>query len=332
MSVKGGSVGFIETLTPNLATRYSIKSVSSVRSKPLRLMHMLWTILTHRKRIQVALIDTFSTQAFWFAYLNGRLCSFFNIPYIPIIRGGDFVNRINKSRNACDKLLHRSYLTIVPSKYLEHHLTSQGYTVRYIPNFIQLDLYPFKERNNLSANLLWVRAFHRIYDPVMAAKVLKELLTEFPSATLCMVGSDTDGTRKIVEEFAASNNLDGNLTMTGRLLKKEWIARSQESDVFINTTTIDNMPVSVIEAMALGMPIVSTDVGGVPFLIEDGKDGILVPAGDARRMVTVISELIKNPGKASSLSRNARRKAEGFAWDQVKQKWFEVLDQFDVIK
>ena len=84
-------------------------------------------------------------------------------------------------------------------------------------------------------------------------------------ATLAMIGPDVDGSLTKVKDLARKKNLDVNFT--GKLSKPEWINYSKDFNVFINTTNFDNTPVSVIEAMALGLPVVSTNVGGMPFLI-----------------------------------------------------------------
>ena len=84
----------------------------------------------------------------------------------------------------------------------------------------------------------------------------------------------------------------------------------QECDIFINTTNFDNTPVSLIEAMALGFPVVSTNVGGIPYLIEDRKDGLLVPANDVAAFAKAIDELCAHSELTQTLSVNGRKKAE----------------------
>lgn len=330
LSTHGGSIGFIETMTLKLASRYTIKSVSSISSKPLRFLHMIISVLRYRNVCEVVLVDVFSTQAFWFAYAIGRLCSFLKVPYIPIIHGGDFVNRLGRSKKFCDHLFFKSYANIAPSKFLEYHLQKANYQVRYIPNFIELENYPFKLREKINPRILWVRAFHKIYNPMLAVEAVSRI--KRPNLELCMVGSDTDGTRTIVEEYIKELKLEEMVTLTGRLLKKDWIKLSSQFDIFINTTTIDNMPVSVIEAMALGLPVVSTNVGGIPYLFEHEKDGILVPSNNAEAMADAILSLLDNPDQSVNISSQARKKVEEFDWEKVKLQWFDLLDQLVVVK
>ena len=92
-----------------------------------------------------------------------------------------------------------------------------------------------------------------------------------------------------------------------------------------NSWKLNNTPISVIKAMALGLPVVSTDVGGMPFLIKDGVDGVLVPENNAAAMVTALRDLIEHPEKAKRIAVEANRKVQAFDWEAVKGEWIEVL-------
>ena len=86
------------------------------------------------------------------------------------------------------------------------------------------------------------------------------------------------------------------------------------------------VPVSIIEAMALGFPIVSTNAGGMTNLVNNGKDGLLVGKNDVDGMTTQIIKLISDPKLIIELSRNARLKAEQFDWEIVKLEWNKILN------
>ena len=135
-----------------------------------------------------------------------------------------------------------------------------------IPNVIEIENYPFLERKKAKPNLLWVRSFAKIYNPMMAVDVFVSLKRKYPEATLCMVGPEKDGSLSIAKQKAAALELD--IQFTGKLTKEEWINESKQYDIFVNTTHFDNMPVSVVEAMSLGLAVVSTNVGGIPFLLN----------------------------------------------------------------
>ena len=140
-----------------------------------------------------------------------------------------------------------------------------------------------------------------------------------------MVGPDKDGSVSSCLNYAKALKVDKNIHFTGKLEKQEWISFSKKFDIFINTTNYDNMPVSVIEAMALGFPIVSTNAGGLKYLLNDSVDSFLVDKNDVYEMVKKIDLLINNKVTAKKLSLNARKRAETFCWDNVKNTWLNVL-------
>ena len=104
------------------------------------------------------------------------------------------------------------------------------------------------------------------------------------------------------------------------------LGKSLYFDIFINTTNFDNMPLSVMEAMALGMPVVSTNVGGLPFLIENNLNGLLIPPNNPGAFVNAIEAICSNDVMARELAKNARLQTEGFDWEKVKQRWIKLLN------
>ncbi|HEX2205773.1 MAG TPA: glycosyltransferase family 4 protein, partial [Longimicrobium sp.] len=111
----------------------------------------------------------------------------------------------------------------------------------------------------------------------------------------------------------------------GPVPKAEVPARLAEGDVYLNTPRADNTPVTVLEAMACGLCVVSTEVGGIPYLLDDGGDALLVPPGDAEAMAAAVLRLLRDPALAGRLSRAGRRKAEGCDWSAVLPRWEGLL-------
>lgn len=316
----------IETLGPQLESEgYTVNYAGTKRNPLPRLAEMLWSIFTYRHSVNVVLIDTYSSKAYWYAWSCALFCRVLQLEYIPVLHGGDLPLRLKKSPLACKAIFNHSHANVAVSGYLEHAFQQAGYPAVVIPNNIDISEYPFKKRQSLKPRLLWVRSFHRIYNPNMAADVLRVVLKKYPHAQLCMVGPDKDGSMEEFKKYAAKTGVSGNIKITGRLSKTEWHQLSGDYDIFINTTNIDNTPVSVIEAMALGLPVVSTNVGGIPFLLEHEKDALLVEVGNATEMAEQIVRLLENPELASCISINARNKAENFDWKVVREQWIALL-------
>jgi glycosyltransferase involved in cell wall biosynthesis len=152
---------------------------------------------------------------------------------------------------------------------------------------------------------------------------LSLLKENYPQATLCMIGPDKENMLDDCKKYASELNVA--VTFMGKLSKKDWAKVSEDYTIFINTTHFDNTPISVIEAMALGLPVVSTKVGGIPYLIENGVHGILVADADANAMCQAIKRIISDTDLKNYLVLNARNLVEKFDWNQIKNKWLELL-------
>ena len=327
ISHHGFTPGVIETLGKQLEeTGFGVYYAGTFKNKALRLLQMLYRTIVIGGRADYILIDTYSTSAFWFAFSTGCLANALKKKYIPILHGGDLPSRIKRSKHACDRLFKNAYINVAVSGYLQKAFEDSGYKTTTIPNSISVENYPFRHRPALKPKLLWVRAFSKIYNPMMTIDVLVELKKTYPDASLCMVGPDKDGTMVEFIEYATQKKLLDSIEITGKLPREEWIKLSEKYDILINTTNIDNTPISIIEAMALGLPVVTTNPGGIPFLLEAGKEAMLVDNGDFKSMATAIGYLIENPSAAIEMTRAAREKAEGFDWMKIQSRWIEVLN------
>ncbi|APG64688.1 glycosyl transferase family 1 [Tenacibaculum todarodis] len=314
----------METLSSLLITEgYAIVKSSSKKNQLLRLINMCFSVYKYSGKVDYVLIDTFSTSAFYYAFFTSQLARLFNLKYIPILHGGNLPHRIKRSPSLSKLLFNNSYKNIAPSNYLKSEFEKMDYKVAFIPNPIEIEQYDFKSRKKLTPKLLYVRAFAKIYNPKLAIEVLKILKLTFPEVKLSMVGPDKDGSIKQVKALVTSYNLEENIEFTGVLPKEEWHKKSTEFDVFINTTNVDNTPVSVMEAMALGLPVISTNVCGLPYLINNTVDGILVEKNNPEQMANAIISLIKDNNL--ELAINARKKAESFAWTEVRKEWIKIL-------
>ncbi len=304
---------------------FEVSVYSNKENKLARLLAMCLGVFKHKKN-NFLLIDTYSTLNFYYAVITSQLARIFNLKYIPILHGGDLPNRLKNSGYLSKLVFKNAEINVAPSNYLVKHFKEKGFNTIFIPNAITLKNYDFKERKIVKPKLLWVRAFDTMYNPEMAINVLAALKQTYPNASLCMVGPDKDGSLEQAKSAAIKYGIEDAVEFTGLLDKQTWIARSKEFSIFINTTTVDNTPVSVIEAMALGLPVVSTNVGGIPYLIKNGVHGVLVENKNELEMANAIVKLIENPFQTLAITKNARKLVEGFDVEIVKEQWHKLLE------
>ncbi|WP_320814511.1 glycosyltransferase family 4 protein [Flavobacterium sp.] len=325
LSKHGFNKTTIETLGSSFENEgYVVSYSSSKKNQIVRLFDMIFTTFWNAKKVDFILIDTYSTSSFWYAFFCSQIARVFKTKYIPILHGGDLPKRLDANSKLSRMLFNNAFKNVAPSSYLLSEFANKGYqNVVYIPNTIEIKNYAFKRRNVFEPKLLWVRAFATIYNPKMAVAVLNKLQAHYPNATLTMVGPDKDGSMEVTKQYAKELGIE--VCFTNRLSKEEWINLSQECDFFINTTHFDNTPISVMEAMALGLPVVSTNVGGIPFLLTHDENAVLVNDNDSEAMTNAIVDLIKNEKKTVLMSENARAFVEQMDWDNIKKKWRVLL-------
>ena len=325
LSIHGANTTSIETLGAFLEQEgWKIYYASSKKNKLYRLFDMVLTTFRYARKVDYVLIDTYSTQNFYFALIVSQICRLLQVKYIAKLHGGDLPNRLKNSPFLCRLVFKNAYCISAPSNYLMKYFNEYyPQNLTYIPNTIEIANYPFLKRELKTPQLLWVRSFSSIYNPLMAIEVALLLKKEYPGVTLTMVGPDKENLIEKCHELALANGLQ--VTFTGKLTKNEWVDLSKNCNVFINTTHFDNTPISVIEAMALGLPVVSTNVGGMPYLVTHQHNGLLVNDRDAMGMKNAIVELIHNAQLQDSIVINARKYVEEFDWEIVKKHWQDIL-------
>jgi len=309
---------------------WSVLITSRLRGRLSRLSDMLWTVWKSRSNYRVAQVDVYSGLAFCWAEAVCWMLRRAGKPYVLTLHGGNLPEflRWNKARGI--RLFQSAKAVTAPSRYLLEQVREYCPGVRLLPNAVELDRYRFSERRVARPKLVWLRAFHEIYNPGMAVRVLALLTKQYPDASLLMVGPDKgDGSLQQVRALAEELGVAQQLEIVEGVPKSEVPAWLQKGDILLNTTHIDNMPVGVIEALACGLCVVSTEVGGIPYLLKNEQDALLVPNDDAEAMAQAAGRIVAEPELAAQLSRAARRTAEQFDWSLVLPEWERLLGSLE---
>jgi glycosyltransferase involved in cell wall biosynthesis len=310
------------------ASGWSVMTTSAEPAPLRRATDMVRTAWRERRGFAVAQVDVYSGRAFAWAEAVCWTLRMAGKPYVLVLRGGGLPEFARRWPGRVRRLLGSARLVVAPSAYLQERLRPYRDDMRMIPNALDATGYPFREREPATPRLVWLRAFHEVYNPSLAPKVIAWLAREYPDARLTMVGRDKgDGSLGRTLRTAAALGVEGRLALPGGVPKSEVARWMDAGDVFLNTTNVDNTPVSVMEAMACGLCVVSTDVGGLPHLLENERDALLVPPNDPEAMAAAVRRVLSDPALARSLSTNARAKALSFDWSRVLPRLEEALLQ-----
>ncbi len=324
-----GSRGVCEELALRLsADGMRVITASNKPARIPRLIDMLETAWSRRDDYDFAHVAVFSGFAFIWAEATCALLKNLGKPYALTLHGGNLPSFARAHPERIRRLLNSAEVVLAPSAYLREALSPYRSDIGLMENALDIDRYPFRLRQKIKPTLVWLRSFHEIYNPTLAPTVLRWIADEFPEARLIMVGPDKkDGSLERTRQAAKERRVAEHITFVGGIEKSavpEWLNRG---DIFLNTTNIDNTPVSVIEAMACGLCVVSTNVGGIPFLLKDEQDALLVPPNHPDAMVDAIRRILRDTDLARALSENARNKAERYDWSVVLPKWKEMARQ-----
>lgn len=299
---------------------YEVTSVSARINRFARLFDIIQFLIRKRRVIDLLILELYSGWYLILAEIVTLLAGRLNLPLIIVLHGGNLPRFVERFPRMVTGILKRADLLIAPSAYLADAFRAYGFTVRIIPNVVDIRKYNFRYRKQIAPRLLWMRSFHSAYNPLLAIDVLAKLRQSHPDARLVMAGRDK-GLESEVKQSARRQNLENSVCFSGFLNEERKLYEFNQADIFINTNKIDNTPVAVIEACAMGLPVVSTDVGGIANLLENEKNGLLVPDDDAEAMVAAIKRILSDQQLAGRLSGNARKLAERSSWTAVRQLW-----------
>lgn len=319
------SKSVLETLELLFLEFCEVKSYSSKQGKIAKFIDMVLHFFTQGLKSDKIIIDVYSTSAFYFAWILGFLSFVFKKKYILFLHGGNLPNRYEKNPQLVAFLFKNSYKIIAPSHYLKSFFETKGFKITYIPNTIEIQDYPFQQRKHIQPKFLALRGFGKPYNPLMTLKAINILKEKYPNLELLLIGNENEFYYHQVVSYIQENQLEKNVKISNKIPKKEWIKLSKNYDIMISNPIIDNTPVSILEGMALGMCVISTNVGGVPFLVENEKEVLLVDLNNEKELVNKIEFLLKNSLMCEKLSINSRKKAETFSWENIKPMWKDLL-------
>lgn len=251
----------------------------------------------------------FAAPAIWIAHLRG-------VPVVVNYRGGEAARFLGQSRKLVNSTMRRVATLAVPSRFLQEVFLRHAMTAEIVPNVIDLSLFrPRAQRSAGSVTILVARNLEPLYDNATALRAFAMVRERHPNAHLTIAGSGPEASR--LQSLSHQLGLQGSVRFAGRLDRDDMAELYRGADVMLNPSLADNMPNSILEALACGVPVVSTNVGGVPFLVEHGVTALLVEPGDARAMAEATLRLLDDESLWRQLSVAGIQEVQRYTWLRV---------------
>jgi glycosyltransferase involved in cell wall biosynthesis len=217
--------------------------------------------------------------------------------------------------------LARVQRNIVPSRFLVDVFRPYGIQASIIPNIVDMQRFRFRERRPLRPRLVSTRNFEALYNVAATVRAFRIVQDRWPEASLTLVGGGAQEAQ--LRALVADLRLD-NVAFTGRVHPGDIARHYAENDIYIQSPAIDNMPTSVIEAFASGLPVVSTEAGGVPAILTHGTHGLLAPLADYEMLAAHVLTLLDRPDYARELARTAFESCQACTWSKVREEWLRA--------
>lgn len=210
---------------------------------------------------------------------------------------------------------------ITPSGFLVDVFAQFGLRARAIFNVIDLNQFHFRERRPFRPVFLTSRLLEPLYNVGCVLRAFSLIQQQYPEARLTVAG---DGwMRPQLEELARDLDLR-NTKFTGRIPFDDMAAVYDAADIYLTATDIDNMPSSITECFTCGLPVVTTDAGGLSYILTTEETGLMVPCGDHEALAASAIRLLVDQELATRIARQAREAALRFTWDAVRGDWVQL--------
>jgi glycosyltransferase involved in cell wall biosynthesis len=236
-------------------------------------------------------------------------------------RSGEAEDHLQNWRWTALPTIRLADAVVVPSGYLVDVFRRFGIRARPIHNIVELDRFPYRERHPPRPVFLTTRLLEPLYNVGCVLRAFAMIQRRVPEASLTVGGDGWQ--RSELEDLAAELGLR-NTTFIGRVSWEKMPELYDSADVYLTATNLDNMPSSVIESFASGLPVVTTDAGGLPYIVKNEETGIMVPCGDHEALAIGALRLLEEHGLAARLAYRARQECRKYSWETVRTEWMQL--------
>lgn len=257
------------------------------------------------------------TPAILIAKLYGK-------PVLLNYHSGEAEDHLTRWRRTTIPTLRLADRIVVPSDYLVDVFRKFGLEAKAIFNNVDLSSFRFRHRKPLGAVLLSNRNLESHYNVACSLRAFALVQKQIQSARMIVAGGGKESAN--LKRLASELNLR-NIEFVGAVPPERMPALYDRADIFINASDVDNMPLSIIEAFACGLPVVTTNAGGIPYIVEHNRTGLLVHRNDHEALACSCVALLENIDFAERLTNAAREDCRKYTWAEVRNEWIGVYSE-----
>ena len=278
-------------------------------------------LLTKGKRFDVFHVHACSGLGFFPAVVGVTVGRLLKKRLVLTYHGGGAEAFFQKRERLVKRYLNKTAHNIVLSGYTGSIFDRYGIKYTVVPNIMEPDETVFRKRTEIKPRYLSIRSLTEIYNVGCSLRAFRKVQDVFPDAELTILG---DGPLR--EPLMASARELGleHVSFVGQVPNEKLSSFFDKADIMITSSRFDNMPVSVLEGFKAGLLVIASRVGGIPYMIEDGRNGLLFDSDDADMMAAKMLEAVERPGETLRMIAAAVQSLDAYSWNRIKLQLYPL--------
>ena len=296
--------------------------IFSTKGNPLRRCIAFIQLLCKARRYDVLHIHACS---FWgmvpavFGVIVGML---WRKRTIITYHGGEAREYFAKHAAFVRRWLGKADEVIVLSGFLKEIFDEYNIPCVIIPNIVVLRPQTVRT-TTIVPKFISIRHLEPLYNIPCVLQAYEQVIRQYPDATLDILGRGSQ--RAELEAYVQERHLIG-VRFVGQVPNTEIYNYLSNADIMLSASRADNMPVSLLEAMNAGLLVISSRVGGVPYMIEDGETGLLFESGNANELADKMKWALENSEVINNMIMTAQKEVQKYSWDKVKLQLLKIYE------
>lgn len=317
----GGINAQVDLLHQYLNSERDISAdIFSTKGNPFRRVWALLQLLSKATRYDVLHIHACS---YWgmipavFGVIAGTLwCKRIVITY----HGGEAKEYFAKYATFVRRWLSRVDKVIVLSGFLKEIFDQYAIPCVVIPNIVVLQQQKQRE-SDIAPRFISIRHLEPLYNIPCILQAYEKVLVHYPNASLDILGQGS--MRAELEQYVKDYNLSG-VRFIGQVSNTEIYNYLNNADIMLSAAKADNMPVSLLEAMNAGLLVIASRVGGVTYMINHGKTGLLFESENAEELAEKMLWALEHPNDVNTIIACAQQEVQKYSWSNVKKQLLQI--------
>lgn len=317
----GGISSQVELLTNNLQAEGVNCRVISTKGSLLSRIKSVPLIYRCSRNVNILHIHACSNRGFFPAVVGITIGKALKKKIILTYHGGDAAAFFSKHPRFVRHYLCKTDHNIVLSGYLGSIFDKYGIPYTIIPNIVAFCPELFKERTSIGPHFICIRSLRPIYNIKCILRAYQLVQEQIPGAELTFVGAGVE--RQSLEDFVSVNSIK-NVRFIGRVPNTEIPSYLNGADIMLSSPIIDNMPVSLLEGFSSGLLVISSNVGGVPYIVEDGVNGLLFESDNYQQLAEKMLFACSHQEESKRMIQNAYKGMVNYTWQSIRDSYLSL--------